>query len=98
MKLLIDDCKDFQGMNIVARDYETGMAILSQWKITELYLDFDLGGEATGLDVLKVGFVAGIIPDLVEIVSLNPVGARQMKHYLEDNGFVEKHPRVFVRN
>jgi hypothetical protein len=97
MNLLIDDCKTFPDMDIIARNYKAGIEVLRTGIVTVLHLDFDLGEEKTGADILKAGFFEVVIPNDVRLISLNPSGLEEMKAILRDNGFINKTNRNFVR-
>ena len=90
MHVLIDDQKNLN-TDIIARNYEAGLVLLvSNVKITHLYIDFDLGPGKTGYDLLKFGFANYLIPEFVQLVTANPVGKKQMANLLFDNGYKSK--------
>lgn len=96
MDLLIDDARTF-AVDCIARNYETGVTILTTNTVGKLYLDFDLGGEKTGLDVLKAANILGILPRIIQLVTQNPVGLKQMQNFLKDNNYFRESPTVFVK-
>lgn len=91
MNLLIDDAKEGLQFDLVARNADAGLMILSNLlsAITELYIDFDLGQNSriNGNEVIKIALEWNCLPDKVTIVSLNPPGREQIKATLLDNGF-----------
>lgn len=107
MKLLIDDTRNFF-VDVIARTYEGGVWALLHNNWQEVYIDFDLGGEQTGLDVLKDGFnlmratleaAFGVCyPETITIVSLNPVGRKQIGDFLKDNGYETKDNTTYTKN
>ncbi len=94
MHVLIDDCKNMF-VDIVARNYKAGMVVLQAGIVTHLYLDFDLGGDKTGYDLLKAGFFQNLIPDFVQLVTHNPPGRKQMANLLKEKGFTSVDGCVF---
>jgi len=89
---MIDDLKTFHA-DVIARTYEAGIACLKHLPITELYLDHDLGGKLTGLDILKTGVQ---LPDKIRLITMNPVGRENMKNWLTANGYVAE-PHLWFR-
>ena len=82
MILLIDDQRNLKA-DIVARNGETGIAILTAFKIDALLLDHDLGEGMNGYDV--VCFLeerTNLLPNTVELVTSNPVGRARMAQVL----------------
>jgi hypothetical protein len=88
MMLLIDDARTFS-VDIIARTYEAGVKILmsSNIHIDELYIDFDLGEQMTGLDVLKKVSSIIYLPNKITIISMNPSGQKQIEGFLKDHGY-----------
>ncbi len=82
MDLLIDDQRTF--CECIAKTYSIGMTILRTGRIDRLFLDFDLGETKTGLDVLKDGFKERVLPEFIQLVTMNPVGKTQMGLFLKD--------------
>lgn len=82
--LLIDDKRDLKA-NRVARNYDQGIAALTQEKWDVLLLDHDLGDfshgkEKTGYDIiLFLEENPQYLPGKIEIVSSNPVGRKNMQ-------------------
>ena len=76
MDLLIDDQRSF--CECIAKNYYAGMTILKNVGIDRLFIDFDLGELKTGLDVLKDSYAEGVLPDEVQLVTMNPPGREQM--------------------
>lgn len=96
MQLLIDDVKNFN-TDIIARNFKAGMAVLRTGIVTHLYLDYDLGSNKTGADILKDGLSENIIPNKVELVSWSPPGLIHMRNILRDNHFESKNNANFER-
>jgi hypothetical protein len=82
MDLLIDDQRTF--CECIAKTYAVGMRLLRCRGIGRLFIDFDLGESKTGLDILKDGFKENILPDFIQLVTMNPAGREQMGNYLKD--------------
>ena len=99
MNLLIDDIKNLAGWDVIARNAAVGKMILQAFSasITHLGIDHDLGGRCSGYDILKWALDNNCLPPVVEIVSMNPVGAKNMKMFLlHDANYLEK-GRAFIR-
>lgn len=91
MWLIIDDVRTL-GCDVVARTAKDGMDILSRMsdQFECLCIDHDLGeGKKgkSGYDVLKWALPKGYVPDHVQIVSKNPVGAQNIRNILTDYGY-----------
>jgi hypothetical protein len=89
MILLIDDVRNFHA-DIVLRTAKAAIEFFivvgDNMSFEKVYLDFDLG-DGIGLDVLKQAiFSNAIIPKII-LVTMNPVGRKQMGDYLIDNGY-----------
>lgn len=87
MILAIDDCKSFPEANITALTFEEGLLQLREGSWDELILDHDLGGPMTGYDILVIGLQENIIPNVVRLVSMNPIGKERMYNILIDHGY-----------
>tara|TARA_Y100000310_G_C19980909_1_gene489724 strand:- start:165 stop:467 length:303 start_codon:yes stop_codon:yes gene_type:complete len=86
--LMIDDVKTYDGMDIIARNYDSGMAILYYIEITHLYLDYDLGEEGgEGEKILNKMFDTIQAPKHIQLITFNPVGRTRMENILKDNGY-----------
>lgn len=84
MELLIDDIREIDGMDLVARTSEEGLRCLKELPITHLYLDNDLGLDQPmeGIDILKWARDNDLVPDNVFIVSANPIAKKRMEDVL----------------
>lgn len=87
--LLIDDLREIPA-DLVARTYNTGLFLLMlhRGNISSLLLDHDLGEfevNKTGYDLIKEA--RGFLPDMVEIVSANPVGVKNIGFELTSQGY-----------
>jgi len=101
MILLIDDAKEGGYADIVARNSQSGIAVLQNLykDVTELYIDFDLGlnSDLNGNDTIKLALAYNCLPDKVIIVSMNPPGRKQIEATLLDNGFKKTDGSRFER-
>ena len=88
MWLLIDDIRDL-GCDVTARTAEEGRAALQEYwgEIDSLCLDHDLGERESGYDVACWALERGLMPCHVQIVSMNPVGRKNIATALEMNGY-----------
>lgn len=90
--LLIDDQRTFN-VDIIARNFTSGVDCLTSLPIHVLYLDFDLGigvhteKELTGLDILKEVAQTGHLPPEIVLVTQNPVGIERMSFFLLNKGY-----------
>jgi len=110
MHLYIDDQRDFAGEHaVIARTGENGVLIARALAkhISVLYMDHDLGDGIDGHEVLKqlmTEEVAGgriwprVLPPVVVLVTMNPVGRDRMAALLRDNGYHPSGPDRYVRN
>ncbi len=102
MHLYIDDCRDFHGTDaVICRTGENGVLVARALvgHITVLYMDHDLGDGINGQQVLRQLMTPSVIsptarqpepvlPPLVVLVTMNPVGRDAMAAILLDNGYV----------
>lgn len=93
MDLLVDDVRDLN-CSCIARTFQAAFFLLNNCQFDEMYLDFDLGGQETGLDVLKHCYY---LPTKIQIVTMNPVGRQQITEWLLDNGYTKKDAINFER-
>lgn len=90
MKIFFDDIrplpKDAREMSLV-RTFESCVSLLNLFKneIDFIDLDYDLGYEKTGLDVLIYMKENNIKPNSINIHSDHPAGKREMIKYAEEN-------------
>lgn len=86
MKIILDDIRGFpkSGYNCV-RNYEDCILLLSifQNNLEFISLDYDLGTEHTGYDVLVYMHLLGIEPKHINIHSDHCIGAPKMKAFAE---------------
>lgn len=96
--LLIDDAKNFHA-DIIARTAAAGKAILEELSVNIdcLGIDFDLGGAISGYDIVKWALARGLLPDRVEVVSMNPPGRKAIISVLLDNGYKQRSNSIFVK-
>jgi hypothetical protein len=88
-RLLIDDHRGWRevlrivpaptDVQVIARTFGEGLAMLQQHRWDELYLDHDLGDDATGHDVmLWLERRPEILPHRIILVTANPIGHIKM--------------------
>ena len=103
--LLIDDIRNLDDMDLIARTYNAGVSCLIMLSVTHLYLDHDLGEDQTGYDILKFmadhvlyckGF-KNIMPSFIQLVTANPVGKENMKNLLISEGYSTKDGHNFYK-
>lgn len=102
MKILIDDIRNIEGMDIIIRNYEHAKMItplLFYNNEIHLFLDHDLGGEKTGYHFICYLIenaltwaeedykVHSFMPTRVTIVSANPVGRQNIERALNNFGY-----------
>jgi len=97
MNLLIDDMKhgrSTHGWDLIARNAEVAKLLLKTFTggcVECVGIDFDMGGQCSGYDIMKWAWDNGYLPDRVEVVSLNPVGMKAIKDFLiYDAGYTLK--------
>jgi len=107
MWLLVDDKRSLETVDIIARNSQAAMEILSGMgadRIAGLVLDYDLGEvekvggsarrtrEITGYDVLMFAIINKCLPLTVQIITDNPVGRERIHNGLvHDAKYVQKH-------
>lgn len=89
MYLLVDDERSLTGYDIIARNPEAALEILHNLPITGIGLDNDMGeAYMEGWEFLKIALQDNVLPDIVYLVTSNPVAFQKMKDILEDAGYV----------
>ena len=87
---LIDDLRDIY-CDFVARNGHDGLTMMKEHfdEIGTLCLDHDLGDahELSGYDVLKALLAEELLPDIVILVTDNPIGRENMARELVANGY-----------
>lgn len=97
MILLIDDIRDINA-DIIARNFAAAVIILKSIPIDHIRIDHDLGSvgitevdgkryQETGSGILRWMIDANVRPGLIEIVSNNPVGIKNMQAELVALGY-----------
>jgi hypothetical protein len=90
--LLIDDVRTIEAVDIIARNYFSGIEMLKSYVWEELLLDHDLasydetGKEYTGYDVMcwiEQNLPIEKIPKTIRCVSANPVGRAKIEQVIE---------------
>ena len=97
MWLIVDD-ERVLGCDIVVRNAAVARVVLTLMygKIEGVCFDHDLGPGETGYDVLCWAIQGGTIPRLVQLVTANPVGRKQMQQALVQAGY-KPDPEVAFR-
>lgn len=90
--LAIDDCRELSYANVLCRTFEYGiMALNLMGPWDTLILDHDLGGTATGYDIVKwLNNNLDKYPTHIEIITGNPVGLDNIGYALEASGIMQK--------
>jgi hypothetical protein len=95
LHLLIDDLRSV-GEDMVARTPEDGKAMLSEFPVTHLYIDHDLGLDPEGNEyengykVVCWAIENDCLPQYVQIVSSNPVGRQNIEAALQNAGYIRE--------
>jgi hypothetical protein len=88
--LLIDDVRNLPGMDIICRNYSSGLGVCYYFHdIDKLYIDHDLGEEKNGYQLIVELLDNGYCPKKVQIVSSNPVGVKNISEALIDAGYTK---------
>ena len=92
MKLLIDDIRDIEGVDYIARNGKAGLTILDLiGGIKTLYLDHDLGPNSiSGYSVAMKALEQDMMPPKVILVTSNPVGRDNIIAALKQFGYTNK--------
>lgn len=97
MRVLILDDEKYRH-EVFAAEYDAEHAVYHAYTYEEfvslldsdydvIFLDHDLGSEATGVDAAKALVDSGRKPRMVIIHSLNPSGASKIRAHLTDNNY-----------
>lgn len=82
--LLIDDWREFNEADAIAKTDEEGLEKLAERNWDELWIDYSLGMfQKNGLGILKEAHVKKQLPNKIHIVSSHPSGIRAMENWLE---------------
>lgn len=87
MKLLVDDIRNIDGIDIICRSAEIAMIQIHNWgDVSDLYLDNDLGeGKLEGYDFIKKLYrINGRLPQRIVLVSSNPIARERIRKFLID--------------
>jgi len=97
--LIIDDERTL-GCDVIARTAEAGMEVLHSMSdcFECLCIDHDLGPGKSGFYVIGWALDKNCLPDQVQIVSQNPVGAQNIRNLLKDAGYVSSDNINFFRS
>jgi hypothetical protein len=97
MYLLIDDCRTFG--DAIARHSRAAKLLLPLRCWTCVAFDHDLGYQSEdGYQILVWALENGHLPNMVELVTSNPVGrARMTAALLNDGGYMQESAITFVR-
>lgn len=101
MKLLIDDIRNIEDMDIICRNSTAGKAVLEHFDIDELYLDNDLGESVEGYQILQWAANHNLVPEMVVLVTANPIAKQKMidiltldLHYTQDKIYRNRYTRL----
>ncbi len=101
MKVLIDDIRTIDDVkfDIIARNFAAGMLVMESGAVTTLYLDHDLGDEhsGTGYDILQICKTKRILPENIHLITMNPVGLKNMQNFLRDNNYTSPDGYYFYK-
>jgi len=89
MYILIDDERGL-GADVICRNYKAALRLLAKLDARPsdvLGIDFDLGGNESGNDLLIWAIAYKYLPKNIQIVTMNPVGRKQMINTLKDAGY-----------
>lgn len=84
LALWVDDCKPCPDGFAVARTYDDALSLCRRYRYTVIHLDYDLGEQRTGLDLLRQLDRERLLPPLVELITWNPVGRKRLEAELRD--------------
>lgn len=95
MKIFLDDTRDPEDVYgedaenwVVARDYHEFKLLVQDWIGTEdplfISFDHDLDPDHSGMDCAKMLADAGVVPDGWKVHSANPVGAENIRNFLQN--------------
>lgn len=88
--LVIDDMRTIEFRKETpphARTSQEGIELLKAGVWDELWLDYDLGGDDTGMNVVRYILENNIHLEIIFIHSSNPVGANRMVEELNHHGY-----------
>jgi hypothetical protein len=71
----------------VAEDYDEAIKFIRSTKYEIISLDFDLGLNENGMDILKFMNRYSFWPDAIHLHSQNPVGKKLMRDFILDSDF-----------
>jgi hypothetical protein len=91
LTILVDDCKNFGGMDIICRNGMAAIAVLTSLnEAPELVLmDHDLGDGPDGKEVTEriLARERDLWPVTFQMVSMNPDGVKRIEGVLKDHGY-----------
>ena len=97
LTLLIDDIREFNA-DYTARNSETAKELLTEIKFDQLYIDYDLGEDVSGYDIVEWANLNNCLPEVIFIVSMNPVGVSIIRQYLLSIGYkMKSSPRMLIK-
>lgn len=101
MKILVDDLRDIEGMDLIARTFHSGKMACYYFNehIKHLFIDHDLGSmepNETGYGLITALLESRSCPPRVTIVSANPVGRDNIGRALEHHGYKKLSPTEYV--
>lgn len=86
MWLLVDDKRELN-CDVTARTYEAGKLLLDTCPWECLCIDHDLGTELNGYNLIVWALANDKLPNKVQIVTSNPVGADNIRAALKNAGY-----------
>jgi hypothetical protein len=98
MFVLIDD-ERILGADIICRTPLAAGIILPalQYFDYTLGIDHDLGRAKTGHDIIKWAIAREVLPNTIQLVTMNPVGREAMSLTLQDAGYTTNDGLNFVK-
>ena len=103
MIVLIDDVRNVSNVNIICRDFNSALILIEKCltNITHLILDHDLGDEnirSNGHELLKIILGYDYKVDKIQLISMNPVGKKNMENSLLDAGYTKQYGDIYILN
>lgn len=87
MWLLIDDIRNREDADVIARSSQVAMRLLEDNNFEGVIFDNDLGETKEGWEILEWAIYHGVLPDKVEIITSNPSARSRMELALRSEGY-----------
>lgn len=99
MYVLIDDIRDLNA-DIICRTPDGAKLTLQGLALVKytLGIDHDLSSKETGYDILRWAIDERLLPDNIQLVTMNPIGKKNMIYLLFDNGYTSFDNTNFVKD